>query len=61
MDGSLKKTTRDRIMRAVAASQKQWEDLETDIRLDMALGKPEDVSAYQDCISAARVRRVEAP
>lgn len=27
---------------------------ETDIRLDLALGKPEDISAYHDCIQGAR-------
>lgn len=35
-------------------SRAHWDGHETDIRLDLALGKAEDVSAYQDCIQGAR-------
>lgn len=43
-----------RLRRAVASSKRHWDDQETDVRLDLALGKPEDVSSYLDCIQGAR-------
>ena len=43
-----------RIAKAIRASRQAQESIETDIRLDLALGKPEDLSAYQDCIQGAR-------
>ena len=44
----------ERSRRAVAASAAYFDNQETDIRLDLALRAPEDLSAYQDCIDAAR-------
>ena len=43
-----------RIAKAIRASRQAQENHETDIRLDLALGKPEDLSAYADCIQGAR-------
>lgn len=40
--------------RAARASKTYFEDQDTEIRLDLALGAPEDLSNYLDCIQAAR-------
>lgn len=44
---------------AINASQERSDDRELDLRLDLALGRPEDLSQYQDCIRAARRKRAE--
>lgn len=40
--------------RGARASKAHHEALDVDARLDLALGRPEDLSAYRDCIRAAR-------
>jgi hypothetical protein len=47
-------TQEERIRRAVAASKAHFDDQDLDIRLDLALGVPSDLSNYQDCIDGAR-------
>lgn len=42
------------IARANAASARFWDRQDRDVRLDLALGKPEDLSSYHDCIQGAR-------
>lgn len=43
--------------RGARASKAHHEALDVDARLDLALGRPEDLSAYVDCIKAARVAK----
>lgn len=50
----------ERIARANAASAKFWDRQDLDVRLDLALGKPEDLSAYYDCIQGARFEGARA-
>jgi ParB-like chromosome segregation protein Spo0J len=40
--------------RGIRVMNARWEDQETSVRLDMALGSVDDLSAYQDCIAWAR-------
>ena len=43
------------LQNAIAGSRAKRDENETDMRLELALGKPEDLSAYQDCIQGARI------
>jgi transcriptional regulator with XRE-family HTH domain len=43
-----------RAERAVAAFKAHFDGQETDIRLDVALGAPDNLFRYQDCIDGAR-------
>ena len=56
----MKPTTQERIRRAVAASKAFSDAQETSIRLDLALGAPEDLSKYQDCLASARWQGAKA-
>lgn len=40
--------------RGARASKAHHDALDLDLRLDLALGRPEDISNYQDCLRAAR-------
>jgi len=48
-------------LRAGKASRWHHESNELDIKLDLALGAPEDLRDYQDCIRAARGKERRAP
>lgn len=46
-------------VRMQRVSKERRETSELDIRLDLALGAPEDLTNYQDCIRGARRRRTQ--
>lgn len=51
---AVKRTREEWQATAQRSADRRSESEETDVRLDMALGAPENLSAYQDCIAAAR-------